>query len=99
MGLAFRNIPLLSETFSIDPQWEAIIRLLALACIIIRWGVGLNTDELLKRPIIPLSVGLISPFVEAAVIALAAHFIFSMHLSIAIICGYCNLLDKDSRVF
>lgn len=87
MGVAFRNIPLLSETFSVDQQWESIIRLLALACIIIRWGVGLNTDELLKRPILPVTIGIVTPVVEAAGIAIAAHFIFGMQLSIAIICG------------
>lgn len=64
-----------------------MIRLLALACIIIRWGVGLNVDELMKRPILPLSIGIITPIVESAAIAVAGWLLFNMHLSIAIICG------------
>ncbi|CAI4228776.1 unnamed protein product [Auanema sp. JU1783] len=88
VGIAFRNIPLLSETFRFDENWLNLIRVASLSCMMPKWGLSIRWLEIKRRPFLPLTVGILTPIAEAASIGVASHLIFGMDLSISFLAGF-----------
>uniref|UniRef100_A0A1I7W9F5 Uncharacterized protein n=1 Tax=Heterorhabditis bacteriophora TaxID=37862 RepID=A0A1I7W9F5_HETBA len=88
VGIICQNIPALKPLFYVDPHWEYCLRTIALANIVVRWGIGLDAEALMINPILPLMLGLLSSTAEVISIILAAVFLFDISVSMAILCGY-----------
>ncbi|CAJ0565036.1 unnamed protein product, partial [Mesorhabditis spiculigera] len=88
IGIALKNIPGVNEWLIILPSWDAVLRKLAFALIMIRCSMGINLAVVRANPRILVSLGCIAPLVEALCIFVAAHFIFSFPVSLSLVFGF-----------
>ncbi|XP_043825446.1 sodium/hydrogen exchanger 9B2 [Dromiciops gliroides] len=77
-GFLLRNIPVISDQIQIKHVWSASLRSIALAIILVRAGLGLDSKALRKLKAVCLRLSMGPCLVEACSSAVLAHFL--MHL-------------------
>uniref|UniRef100_A0A8D0P1P1 Solute carrier family 9 member B2 n=1 Tax=Sus scrofa TaxID=9823 RepID=A0A8D0P1P1_PIG len=77
-GFLIRNIPVISDNIQIKHKWSSALRSIALSVILVRAGLGLDSNALkkLKGVCVRLSMG--PCLVEACSSALLAHFLMGL---------------------
>ncbi|XP_055970274.1 sodium/hydrogen exchanger 9B2-like [Sorex fumeus] len=87
-GFLLRNIPVLSDNIRVVPRWSSALRSVALAVILVRAGLGLDSKALrkLKGVCVRLSMG--PCLVEACTSALLAHFLLALPWPWAFLLGF-----------
>uniref|UniRef100_A0A8D1Y616 Solute carrier family 9 member B2 n=1 Tax=Sus scrofa TaxID=9823 RepID=A0A8D1Y616_PIG len=77
-GFLIRNIPVISDNIQIKHKWSSALRSIALSVILVRAGLGLDSNALkkLKGVCVRLSMG--PCLVEACASALLAHFLMGL---------------------
>ncbi|XP_004612788.2 sodium/hydrogen exchanger 9B2 [Sorex araneus] len=83
-----RNVPALSDSIHVEPRWSSALRSVALAVILVRAGLGLDSKALrkLKGVCVRLSAG--PCLVEACTSALLAHFLLALPWPWAFLLGF-----------
>ncbi|KAE9554643.1 hypothetical protein FO519_002130 [Halicephalobus sp. NKZ332] len=87
-GILFGNVPGMKDFLIINKFWEQTVRHCAFLLILIRAGVSIDPDILKNSLYICSMLGFGSTTVEVIVITLAAHFLYSVPVAIAIPFGY-----------
>ncbi|XP_010951907.1 sodium/hydrogen exchanger 9B2 isoform X1 [Camelus dromedarius] len=77
-GFLIRNIPVVSDNVQVQHQWSSALRSIALSVILVRAGLGLDSNALkkLKGVCVRLSMG--PCLVEACTSAVLAHFLMGL---------------------
>uniref|UniRef100_A0A8C3WQ68 Solute carrier family 9 member B2 n=1 Tax=Catagonus wagneri TaxID=51154 RepID=A0A8C3WQ68_9CETA len=77
-GFLIRNIPVISDNIQTEHKWSSSLRSIALSVILVRAGLGLDSNALkkLKGVCVRLSMG--PCLVEACSSALLAHFLMGL---------------------
>jgi len=90
MGFLMRNIPYIGENVGdkVNSQWSSSIRLLALALILCRAGLGLDIDALKRLRWVVIRLAALPCFSEATVIAFLAHFLLDFPIGWAAMLGF-----------
>uniref|UniRef100_A0A8C9BSS8 Solute carrier family 9 member B2 n=1 Tax=Phocoena sinus TaxID=42100 RepID=A0A8C9BSS8_PHOSS len=77
-GFLIRNIPVISDNVQIQHKWSSALRSIALAVILVRAGLGLDSNALKKLKGVCVRLSLGPCLVEACVSALLAHFLMGL---------------------
>ncbi|XP_066241199.1 sodium/hydrogen exchanger 9B2 [Saccopteryx leptura] len=87
-GFLIRNIPVISDNVQIQPKWSSALRSIALCVILVRAGLGLDSQALkkLKGVCVRLAVG--PCLVEACIAAILAHFLMGLPWQWGFILGF-----------
>ncbi|KAM5255870.1 sodium/hydrogen exchanger 9B2 [Ctenodactylus gundi] len=87
-GFLLRNIPVINENVQIQHTWSSSLRSIALSIILIRAGLGLDSQALknLKGVCVRLSLG--PCLVEACTAAVLAHFLMGLPWQWAFMLGF-----------
>ncbi|XP_010588780.1 sodium/hydrogen exchanger 9B2 [Loxodonta africana] len=87
-GFLIRNVPVVSDNVQIEHKWSSSLRSIALSIILVRAGLGLDSEALkkLKGVCVRLSMG--PCLVEACTSALLAHFLMGLPWQWGFILGF-----------
>ncbi|XP_036708876.1 sodium/hydrogen exchanger 9B2 isoform X4 [Balaenoptera musculus] len=77
-GFLIRNIPVISDNVQIKHKWSSALRSIALAVILVRAGLGLDSNALKKLKGVCVRLSLGPCLVEACASALLAHFLMGL---------------------
>ncbi|XP_065733518.1 sodium/hydrogen exchanger 9B2 isoform X5 [Phocoena phocoena] len=77
-GFLIRNIPVISDNVQIQHKWSSALRSIALAVILVRAGLGLDSNALKKLKGVCVRLSLGPCLVEACASALLAHFLMGL---------------------
>ncbi|XP_059867800.1 sodium/hydrogen exchanger 9B2 isoform X5 [Delphinus delphis] len=77
-GFLIRNIPVISDNVQIQHKWSSALRSIALAVILVRAGLGLDSNALKKLKGVCIRLSLGPCLVEACASALLAHFLMGL---------------------
>ncbi|KAI1887531.1 hypothetical protein AGOR_G00191270 [Albula goreensis] len=77
-GFTLRNIPVVTDAVYIDFRWSAALRNIALAIILARAGLGLDSSALRKLKMVCLRVAVGPCTIEACSVAVASHFLMRL---------------------
>ncbi|EDO43896.1 predicted protein, partial [Nematostella vectensis] len=77
-GLVLRNVPYIDFAKHIDKKWSSTLRSIALAVILVRSGLGLNTDVLQKCKFTVMRLAFIPCTFEVVTAAVMASYILGM---------------------
>ncbi|XP_058923444.1 sodium/hydrogen exchanger 9B2 isoform X2 [Kogia breviceps] len=77
-GFLIRNIPVISDNVQIKHKWSSALRSIALAVILVRAGLGLDSNALKKLKGVCVRLSLGPCLVEACTSALLAHFLMGL---------------------
>ncbi|KAJ8335838.1 hypothetical protein SKAU_G00391800 [Synaphobranchus kaupii] len=77
-GFALRNIPVVTDAVYINFRWSASLRNIALAIILARAGLGLDSSALKKLKMVCLRVAVGPCTIEACTVAVASHFLMGL---------------------
>lgn len=77
-GFLLRNTPGIDFASHIDKKWSSSLRSIALVIILIRSGLGLNTDALKRLKCTIMRLAFLPCIVEAVVAGVLAHFLLRM---------------------
>ncbi|XP_049642492.1 sodium/hydrogen exchanger 9B2-like [Suncus etruscus] len=87
-GFLLRNVPLLSENLRVAPQWSSALRSMALAIILVRAGLGLDSRALRKLKGVCLRLSMGPCLVEACTAALLSHLLLALPWPWAFLLGF-----------
>ena len=77
-GFLLRNVPHIDFASHIDKKWSSTLRSIALVIILIRSGLGLNTDALRRLKCTIMRLAFLPCIIEAVVAGVMAHFLLDM---------------------
>ncbi|XP_012692520.1 sodium/hydrogen exchanger 9B2 [Clupea harengus] len=77
-GILLRNIPVVTDAVQIDKEWSSSLRTIALAVILARAGLGLDSSALKKLKGVCVRVAMGPCLIEASTVAVASHFIMGL---------------------
>ncbi|KAJ8271795.1 hypothetical protein COCON_G00106540 [Conger conger] len=77
-GFTLRNIPVVTDAVYINFRWSASLRNIALAIILARAGLGLDSSALKKLKMVCLRVAVGPCTIEACTVAVASHFLMGL---------------------
>ncbi|KAJ8407491.1 hypothetical protein AAFF_G00273480 [Aldrovandia affinis] len=77
-GFTLRNIPVVTDAVYIHFRWSASLRNIALAIILARAGLGLDSSALKKLKLVCLRVAVGPCTIEACTVAVASHFLMGL---------------------
>ena len=78
VGFLLRNIKYINIAKSIDPGWSSALRNTALAIILLRSGLGLDTKALRRLKCTVLRLAFTPCIVEAVTVAIVSHFLLKL---------------------
>ncbi|KAM9330487.1 sodium/hydrogen exchanger 9B2 [Gastrophryne carolinensis] len=87
-GFLLKNIPLVKDTVKINHKWSAALRNIALAIILTRAGLGLDSKALRKLKAVCFRLSLVPCFTESCCAALLSYFLLGLPLSWAFMLGF-----------
>lgn len=77
-GFLLRNVPGIDFASHINKKWSSSLRSIALVVILIRSGLGLNTDALKRLKCTIVRLAFLPCIVEAVVAGVMTHFLLNM---------------------
>ncbi|XP_008579129.1 PREDICTED: mitochondrial sodium/hydrogen exchanger 9B2 [Galeopterus variegatus] len=87
-GFLIRNIPVISDNVQIKHKWSSSLRSIALSIILVRAGLGLDSEALKKLKSVCVRLSLGPCLVEACASALLAHFLMGLPWQWGFILGF-----------
>ena len=87
-GFLLRNVPGISVAKSINKQWSAHLRNVALVVILLRSGLGLDIKALKRLKCTVLRLAFCPCLVEALTVGIISHFLLGMPWLWALMLGY-----------
>lgn len=87
LGIVIRNVDVLKDFFIIPPFTETMIRKVALAMIVIRWGLATDVKFLYENAVTPVTIGLVTAIGEIIAITIASFLILDISFVMAVFCA------------
>ncbi|KAM4708949.1 sodium/hydrogen exchanger 9B2-like [Discoglossus pictus] len=87
-GFLIRNIPYVTDQIQINYTWSASLRNIALAIILTRAGLGLDSKALRKLKTVCLRLSLGPCAIEAAAAAVLSHFLMGLPMTWGFMLGF-----------
>ncbi|KAJ1206298.1 hypothetical protein NDU88_001705 [Pleurodeles waltl] len=87
-GFLIQNIPVVSDQVQIKHKWSSSLRNIALAIILTRAGLGLDSKALKKLKAVCLRLSLGPCLIEACSSAVLAHFLMGLPLTWSFMLGF-----------
>ncbi|KAG7486625.1 hypothetical protein JOB18_035069 [Solea senegalensis] len=78
MGFMLRNTPVITTGVNINIRWSSSLRNIALAVILARAGLGLDSTALVKLKSVCIRVAVGPCIIEACTVALVSHFLLGL---------------------
>lgn len=77
-GFMLRNVPHIDFASHIDKKWSSSLRSIALVIILIRSGLGLNTDALKRLKFTVMRLAFLPCAIEAIIASVMAYYLLDM---------------------
>lgn len=77
-GFILRNVPHIDFASHIDKKWSSSLRSIALVIILIRSGLGLNTNALIRLKFTVMRLAFLPCAMEAVIASVMAHYLLDM---------------------
>ncbi|OCT99933.1 sodium/hydrogen exchanger 9B2 isoform X2 [Xenopus laevis] len=87
-GFLIRNIPVITDQVQVHHKWSAALRNMALAIILVRAGLGLDSKALRKLKAVCLRLSFGPCTVESCTAAAVSHFIMGLPLTWGFMLGF-----------